>query len=458
MAIGPAAGGGRHAGAGGPARQGAGPADGRLEIEDVEPRAPADAGARRLLRALGAHAGIPADRHRVLAGASRRAAPGLAGRSTTSSWCCAQAERLRATPPEAPVIVAGVIGSEPAAPELIARGGRPAQRRPGAAGRSTSRSTRRAGDAIVPAHPEHPQFGLKKLLDALGMRARGRAAAAGRRARCAAAEGARRARERGHASSRHHRALASVHRAARAREMEQALAGVAILEARQRRGRGRSHRPHPARGGGDARPDRGAGVARPGSGAPRGRPAGSLEPARGGLRPGSRSAKTRDRRLPRPDVEAAAREFEPVALMALLKHRLCRPGMPAADVRRGARTLELVVFRAAYFGKGLKAVTAALERAGADMRAGKRRHAAVRRLRPEDWAAGQELMHRVSKAFQRARSRRCSHHRRPRACERSLQRTSRPRKPFPTPRTTPAGLRFGETRLAKPPPSFSPLC
>ena len=73
-------------------------------------------------------------------------------------------------------------------------------------------------------------------------------------------------------------------------------------------------------------------------------------------------------------IEAAATRCEPVALMALLKHPLCRLGMPAGELRRGWRTLELAAFRTSYFGEGLDGVVAALERAQADMRARKRRH------------------------------------------------------------------------------------
>jgi ATP-dependent helicase/nuclease subunit B len=51
-------------------------------------------------------------------------------------------------------------------------------------------------------------------------------------------------------------------------------------------------------------------------------------------------------------VEAAAKRFEPVALVSLLKHPLCRLGMPAAELRRAVRALELAAFRTPYFGQG----------------------------------------------------------------------------------------------------------
>ena len=77
-----------HAGAGRAARQGAGAADGYAGGGERQPGAPGRAGARGLLRALGAHAGVPAHRHAVLAGASRRAAA-LPRRSSIATGCCA---------------------------------------------------------------------------------------------------------------------------------------------------------------------------------------------------------------------------------------------------------------------------------------------------------------------------------------------------------------------------------
>ena len=91
--------------------------------------------------------------------------------------------------------------------------------------------------------------------------------------------------------------------------------------------------------------------------------------------------------------------MQPVALMSLLKHPLCRLGMAAGELRRGWRTLELAAFRAAYFGEGLPGVDAALERAQADMRAKKRRPQGVRRLGPDDWKAVRELLRRLGRAL-----------------------------------------------------------
>src|SRR5262249_31948616 len=60
-------------------------------------------------------------------------------------------------------------------------------------------------------------------------------------------------------------------------------------------------------------------------------------------------------------VAVAQAEFEPVAVMTLLKHPLLRLGMRETDLRAGRQALEVACFRAPYFGKGPEGVEAALE-------------------------------------------------------------------------------------------------
>ena len=76
-------------------------------------------------------------------------------------------------------------------------------------------------------------------------------------------------------------------------------------------------------------------------------------------------------------IEAHARSFAPAALMALLKHPLTRFGMPAGQIRRTARALEIAAFRTTYLGRGLDGVEAALTRAMRDIAARERRGRAV---------------------------------------------------------------------------------
>jgi len=98
-------------------------------------------------------------------------------------------------------------------------------------------------------------------------------------------------------------------------------------------------------------------------------------------------------------VEAASKRFAPADLVALLKHPLTRLGLGAFEVRRAARALEIAALRTAYLGTGLDGVEAALEQAAAELAAGERRGAAVRRLWDEDWAGARELIKRMREAF-----------------------------------------------------------
>src|SRR5262249_4282008 len=93
---------------------------------------------------------------------------------------------------------------------------------------------------------------------------------------------------------------------------------------------------------------------------------------------------------------AAQKEFEPVALMSLLKHPLCRLGMKDGEVQSGRHALGLACFRSPYSGKGLGALDAALERA----RTQSGRSAAVRRLGSADGGAARDLARGLDRAFQ----------------------------------------------------------
>jgi ATP-dependent helicase/nuclease subunit B len=88
-------------------------------------------------------------------------------------------------------------------------------------------------------------------------------------------------------------------------------------------------------------------------------------------------------------VDVVRRNFEPAAVVALLGHPLARLGRTAREVRFAARALEIAALRALYLGRGPDALERALERAEADRQ---RRGAATRRLWPEDWERARNLV------------------------------------------------------------------
>jgi ATP-dependent helicase/nuclease subunit B len=98
-------------------------------------------------------------------------------------------------------------------------------------------------------------------------------------------------------------------------------------------------------------------------------------------------------------VEVAAQEFAPKPLMSLLKHPLSRLGMTALDIRRAARALEIIAFRAPYLGYGMDGLEMFVEQAAMDVAAKARRGKAVTRLWDEDWQSARDLMARLRTAY-----------------------------------------------------------
>jgi ATP-dependent helicase/nuclease subunit B len=98
-------------------------------------------------------------------------------------------------------------------------------------------------------------------------------------------------------------------------------------------------------------------------------------------------------------IEVVAQDFAPAPLLSLLKHPLCRLAMPAADIRRAARALEIIAFRTAYLGYGLDELETFVERAATDVQTGKRRGRTVGRLWDEDWQAVRNLIARLHQAY-----------------------------------------------------------
>lgn len=303
----------------------------------------------------------------------------------------AEVERLQVAPPQAPVIVAGVTGTDPEATELM----RVVTTLPNGALvlPALDHTLDDESWALIDAHPEHPQFGLKKLIDGLGLS----------RADVRPLGGAERSpaeRARWSLACEATRPAATTERwhsftaAANKKEMAAALTGMCVVEAATAEEEAeaialmlREAVETPGRTAKLITPDRV--LAR--------RVAARLEIW--GIIVEDAAGLPFGRTLPGVllDLVAAAveKQFEPVALMTLLKHPLCRAGMAAGEMRRAVSALELAAFRSPYFGKGLQGVEAALE--GAKSRSW--RHAAVRRLKDADWQAARDLLKRLAAIF-----------------------------------------------------------
>lgn len=325
----------------------------------------------------------------------------------------AEARRLTEAPPPGPVIVAGVTGSIPATAELM----RAVAALPNGAivlpnldlmldddswqlirpehGEETSPD--RSSRVATETHPEHPQFGLKVLLDRLGIRRQDVAVLPGaelnpqERDRLVFFSEAMRPA----ASTAHwHDYAESVDREA----LTAALAGVNLVDAPTAHDEAeavalilREALETPGQTAALVSPDRL--LAR--------RVATRLESW--GIRVDDSAGRPFAKTVPGAFldlvIETMHRNFAPAELTALLKHPLTRLGLGAFEVRRAARALELAAFRTDYFGIGLDGVEVALDEAREDVTARERRERAVQRLWDEDWDGARDLVARLKQAY-----------------------------------------------------------
>ena len=307
----------------------------------------------------------------------------------------AEAKRLRASPPRGPVIVAGVTGSIPASAELM----RAVLELPQGAIvlPGLDKSLDETGWTAVAEHPEHPQFGLARLLADLGIdrsevanitgatvapRARTRAALIGEAMRPASTSDHWHTFKAEADKTVMAEALSGVSRLTLATAQEEAEAIALIM---------RRVADTPGLTAALVSPDRL--LAR--------RVATRLEAW--GIRADDSAGRPFAKTVPGTFldlvIDVMATGFAPVTVMTLLKHPLARVGLPAFEVRRAARALEIAAFRGIYFGRGIEAVEAALARSSVEVDGGRRRGLAVKRLWTEDWSAAADLVNRMRAAF-----------------------------------------------------------
>lgn len=329
----------------------------------------------------------------------------------------AEAQRYRSNPPQGPVIVAGVTGSIPATVELMrAVAGLPngAIVLPGLdlALDNASWAAISPEDANATRHPEHPQYGLKKLIEGLGLTRGGIALLPGTDEAAQAAARSKIISEAMRPASTTERWHAFIDTAPA--DIIGGLDGVSLIEAPTQQDEAeaialilREAVETPGRTAALVSPDRL--LAR--------RVATRLQAW--GITVDDSAGRPFAKTVPGAFldliIEAVAKDFAPPELMALLKHPLTRLGLDPFSVRRAGRALELAAFRTAYLGRGLDGVEQALERAQADIRnrsatavtpgatdesnVARFRHPAVRRLFEDDWLGARDLVARLRVAL-----------------------------------------------------------
>lgn len=308
----------------------------------------------------------------------------------------AEAERLATDTSAGPVIVAGVSGSIPATAELmqvVLSRDNGAIVLPG-----LDQSLDETGWAHVREHPEHPQHGLASLLSRVGISRSAVEPLLGSEPERSASFRAALIAEALRPASTTHLWSRFIERTDQ-KTVRDALAGVALIEAPTAQDEAevialilREALEEPGRTAALVSPDRI--LAR--------RVANRLESW--GIAVDDSAGRPFRKTVPGTFldlvIDAASRDFEPAAVMALLKHPLTRLGLSARDIRGAARVLELIAFRTEYFGRGLGGIAAAVEKAAHQVASRTRRQRAVMRLHDDDWTSVRDLLSRLGQAYQ----------------------------------------------------------
>lgn len=326
----------------------------------------------------------------------------LADRGFLSPWdrqnrlLLAEAQRLREWPPEGPVVVAGVSGSIPATVELM-RAVAGLEQGAIVLARLDLALDEESWKQIAPGHPEHPEFGLKGLLERLGATREDVSVLPGSEppqylaGRANFISQAMRPTE---TTASWHEWISTADKKAVGRAFE----AVSLIETANPQEEAdtialllREAAEHPDKTAALVTPDR-------------------LLARRVAIRleawaiqvddsAGRPFAKTVPGAFLDIVIEAVATNFAPVATMALLKHPLARFGLTARDVRFAARALELAAFRTIYIGSGLDGIERAIEQAKVEIEDDERRDMAAQRLWETDWERVRDLLARLRHAF-----------------------------------------------------------
>lgn len=314
----------------------------------------------------------------------------------------AEAERLQTSLPKGPVIVAGVTGSVPATAALmkvVAGLDQGAVVLPGLDHLLDATGWEAIRPPAGQAHPEHPQYGLSKLLSELGLTRAGVRVLPGAEPDPPAVARARLISE----AMRPAATTDTWHVFAQDRENQAttkaALDGVCLLEAPSGQDEAeaialilRQAAEDPRKSAALVTPDRNLGR----------RVAILLE--EWGLMVDDSAGRPLAKSPPGVFLDHVAEtihsDFAPGPLMALLKHPLARLGLPIGQVRRSVRALELLAFRQAYIGTGLDGIARALDNAEREALDESFRPRAVRRLRAEDRTGAREILVLLRTAFE----------------------------------------------------------
>ena len=309
-----------------------------------------------------------------------------------------EAERLRQSPPSKPIIAAGITGSIPAAAELlkvIANLPNGAIILPGL----DLHLDEESWEAITPNHPEHPQFGMKKLIDKIGIS----------RSDIKFLPGL----ELNETDGSKLHLISEVMRPANTTHLWQNYLGTENTGEMVKSSLPEHHLITAPTAQDEAEvvslimrhasETPGQTVALVTTDRLLGRRV-SVRLLKWGLMVDDSAGRPLSKTVPGNFMDLIAavisKNFAASELMSLLKHTLCRLGMEAGKIRAAARSLEIISLRQPLAGQGLKAMRQTVLRSQADFEAELPRHGVMRRMGERDWERALDLIDKLEEAFQ----------------------------------------------------------
>ncbi|MGH1349528.1 MAG: double-strand break repair protein AddB [Methyloligellaceae bacterium] len=309
-----------------------------------------------------------------------------------------EVKRLQNNPPKHPIIAAGATGSIPAAAELLkVVAGLPNGSivLPGLDMELDDESW----DAITPDHPEHPQFGMKKLLERIGVERSEISYLPG-----AEPEGADLARvklvtETMRPAGMTHYWQSYLKEDGLSDKLAETLDDCALITAPSAQDEAeavslilRNAAETPGMTAALITPDRILGRRV------------SVRLLKWGLAVDDSAGRPLSKTVPGVFMDLVAsvmsKRFAAAELMSLLKHPLTRLGIEAGKIRAAARSLEIIALRQPLAGQGIDAMRKTIERSRSDFEAGYQRHGIMRRMGERDWDRAADLLDKIEAAFE----------------------------------------------------------
>lgn len=308
-----------------------------------------------------------------------------------------EAKRLQANPPKHPIIAAGATGSIPAAAELlkvIANLPNGSIVLPGL----DLELDEESWDSVAPKHPEHPQFGMKKLLERIGVERGDIRYLPGSEPKGVEDTRVKLITEVMRPAGMTHIWQKFLTQDNVKDELAGALNDCALITAPSAQDEAevvslilRKAAETPGLTAALVTPDRILGRRV------------STRLLKWGLAVDDSAGRPLSKTVPGVFMDLVAsvlsKKFAAAELMSLLKHPLTRLGFEAGKIRAAARSLEIIALRQPLAGQGIEAMRQTIRRSRSDFEAGHVRHGIMRRMGERDWDRADDILNKLEAAF-----------------------------------------------------------